>query len=344
MKTLFTILIAGLVAAEAVPALTIEEYQAKTPEQKLLVLRGRPDRVLADTSQLLRLYSMSLKDSSLDVQRAAAQASVFLVMGLQEAKGLGSSPTFPERDSTELQRALVELLNHDDKATRISSVTALAYSSPPTSEIEKLLLSKISAEKDDEAAGGMLEAVAQAGYKSEPFVSEVARLFERTTDVRAMHSAGKVFGYLKPESALDFLILSAAKPTPSQRHAIQALGAYGAKALKARATLDALINDGAVQEDIRNLARTSVEAITTDHQQASSMKPMKLMELWPLAVESLPSAAPKQAPRKENAPPPVQLPATEPTDEPTSSTQRGLIALLIAVLLGLMLWLRKRCS
>lgn len=320
MKNLFALLFVGMLGVEAGAAMTIEEYLSKSPEQKLSVLRGKPDRALADTSQLLRLYSVSLKDRSVDVQRAAAQASVFLVMGLQEAKPSGNAPAFPEQDSTDLQRALIDLLNHEDKATRASSVTALAYSSSPTPEIEKLLLSTIKAEKDDEIAGGMIEAVAQAGYGTEQFVNEVSRLLERTTDSRAAYSAGKVLGHLKSESALDLLISLAAKPNQAQRHAIQALGAYGAKAAKAKSSLEALIKDQGAPEDIRNLARISLETINTDKPQPSSFQLMKLTTLWPLALGSSPSDALKQTTPTPKPSPVVQPPTPKKAPDATPAT------------------------
>lgn len=350
MKILFALLFAEMVAVAAGAAMTIEEYLTKTPEQKLSVLRGRPDRALTDTSQLLRLYSVSLNDGSVDVQRAAAQASVFLVMGLQEAKLAGNAPTFPEQDSNELQRALIGLLNHEDKATRSSAVTALAYSSSPTPEIEKLLLATIKVEKDDEIAGGMIEVVAQAGYGTEQFVSEVSKLFERTADSRAAYSAGKVLGYLKSESALDLLISLAGKPNQAQRHAIQALGTYGAKAAKAKSVLEALMKDKASPEDIRNLARISLETINTDKPQPRSLQPMKLTALWPLALGASLNNAPKQtapvvnpSPTPQSSPPKKVSDAT-PSEEPTSSRPWNIIVVLFVVAMGPLWLLVKKCK
>jgi len=322
MKTLFALLFAGIMAVDAGAAMTIEEYLTRSSEQKLSVLRGRPDRALTDTSQLLRLYSFSLNDRSIDVQRAAAQASVFLVMGLQEAKPADNAPAFPEQDSADLQRALIELLNHEDKAIRAASVTALAYSSSPRPELERLLISTIKAEKDDEIAGGMIEAVAQAGYGTEQFVSAVSSLFQRTTDSRAAYAAGKVLGHLKPESALDLLISLASKPTEAQRHAIQALGAYGAKAAKAKSALEALMKDQAASEDIRNLARVSLEAINNDKPQPGSLQPMKLKALWPLALGSAPNEPSKQTVPGVN--PTATLRSSSPKKEPDATPARSL--------------------
>jgi HEAT repeat protein len=312
MKTLLAILFAGIIAVEASVAMTLEEYLAKTPEQKLAVLRNKPDQALADASQLLRLYSISLKDSSLEVKKAAAQASVFLVMGLQEAKPLGKAPTFPIQDSADFQQALVELLNDEDKASRYAAVTALAYSSPPTLEIEKLLLATINAEKDDEIAGGMIESVAKAGYNTAQLANEVSNLIARTTDTRAAYSAGQTLAHLKPENALDLLISLAAKPNLSQRHAIQALGAYGAKASKAKSVLESLIRDHATQDDIRRLARSSLEAINTNNPPASALRQMNLIALWPLAVQSLPDTALKQTA------PATQAQSSLPQNQPTT--------------------------
>lgn len=322
MKTLFALLFAGIMAVDAGAAMTVEEYLTRSSEQKLSVLRGRPDRALTDTSQLLRLYSASLNDRSIDVQRAAAQASVFLVMGLQEAKPAGNAPAFPEQDSADLQRALIELLNHEDKAIRAASVTALAYSSSPRPELERLLISTIKAEKDDEIAGGMIEAVAQAGYGTEQFVSEVSSLFQRTTDSRAAYAAGKVLGHLKPESALDLLISLASKPNEAQRHAIQALGAYGAKAAKAKSALEALMKDQASPEDIRNLARISLEAINTDKPQSGSLQLMKLKALWPLALGSSPNDSSKQTVPGVNPTPTLR--SSSPKKEPDATPARSL--------------------
>jgi hypothetical protein len=350
MKTIFAFLFVGMLAVEAAGvAMTIEEYLTRTPEQKLAVLRGKPERILADASQLLRLYAVSLRDPSEEVRKVATRSSIFLMMGLQEAIPAGKAPRFPERDSNDLQMALIESLNDEVKAIRGAALNSLAFSAPPTPELEKLLLSTIKAEKDDEIAGGMIEAVAQAGYGTEQFVSEVSRLFERTTVSRAAYSAGKVLGHLKPESTLDLLISLASKPTQAQRHAIQALGAYGAKAAKAKSALEALMKDQAAPEDIRNLARISLETINTDKPQPSSLQMMKLTALWPLALGSSPNDAPKQTAPVVNPPPSVQSPAPKqapeakptaptPSEEPTSSTPWSIIVVLIVAATGL-LWL-----
>lgn len=317
MKTLIILIFAGTMAVSAsAVAMTLEEFATKTPEQKVSVLRGRPDRVLADNSHLLRLYSVGLKDSSIEVRRAAAQASVFLVMGLQKAKPLGKSPTFPTQDSADFQQALVELLNHEDKASRFAAVTALAYSSSPTPEVERLLLATINAESNDEIAGGMIESMATAGYDTAAFVTEVSNRFAQTTDLRAAYSAGKVLAHLQPESALDLLISLASQSNPAQRHAVQALGAYGAKASKAKAGLEALMRNPTTPDDIRNLARLSLEAIAANRPVPSNLRPMELTSLWPLVLE-LPSSG-ERATSTAAANGPTQTQHTTPQNELTS--------------------------
>lgn len=352
MRLLLVLLLILTLAAQVNFAMTIDEYRGKTPEEKLSILRGKPERILADSSELLRLYAISLADPSNEVRKVAARSSIFLMMGLQEAIPAEKAPSFPEQDSTDLQRALVELLKDEVKTIRGAALNSLAFSAPPTPEIEKLLLSTIKAEKDDEIAGGMIEAMAQAGYDTEQFVSEVTNLLERTTDSRAAYSAGKVLGHLKPESALDSLISLASKPSQAQRHAIQALGAYGKKATKAKSVLDALMRGQAAQEDIRNLARISLEAITTDKPQPSSFQPMKLTKLWPLAVASSSNDALKQVtpipePLPAVKPPtpekPDAKPAPTPSEESLSPTWWPVVVAVLVAALGLLwVWLKKR--
>ena len=168
----------------------------------------------------------------------------------------------------------------------------------------------------------MIEAVAQAGYGTEQFVSAVSSLFQRTTDSRAAYAAGKVLGHLKPESALDLLISLASKPTEAQRHAIQALGAYGAKAAKAKSALEALMKDQAASEDIRNLARVSLEAINNDKPQPGSLQPMKLKALWPLALGSAPNEPSKQTVPGVNPTPTLR--SSSPKKEPDATPARSL--------------------
>lgn len=285
MKILLAGVCAGVIIAEVNATMTLKEYFEKPPEQKVTVLRGRPDRALEDVSQLLILYSGSLNDDSLVVKRAAAQASAFLIIGLQEATPLGKAPEFPTKDSVKFQQALIDLLDHEDAATRSAAVTAIAFSSPPAPEIEKLLLSKVKAEKNDEIAGGMIESMARAGYNSAQFVEEVTNLLVRTTDTRAAYLACKILGHLKDEGALDLLISFADNPSLAQRHAIQALTAYGAKASKAKSVLESLIRDKATDDEIRSLAHVGLNAINADRPQPSTLKQMSLTRLWPLTFE-----------------------------------------------------------
>jgi hypothetical protein len=351
MKTLFVLLFAGMVVVDARAALTIEEYLAKTPEQKLAVLRSKPDQILADASQLLRLYVISLRDPSDEVRKEAARSSIFLMMGLQQAIPAGKAPSFPEKDSNDLQMALIQSLNDKAKEIRGAALNSLAFSASPTPELEKLLLSAIKAEKDDAIVGWMIEALAQAGYDSEQFVSEVSKLFARTADPRAAYSAGKVLGHLKSESALDLLISSAGKPGHAQRHAVQALGAYGAKSAKAKSALEAIIKDQAAPEDIRSLAHISLEAINTDKPPPGSFQPMKLTSLWPLALGAPPNNAPNQTAPVGNSPPSVQPPAptkvpeaklaSPASEEPTSSTLWSIIVVIVSAAFGLV-WLQLK--
>jgi hypothetical protein len=94
------------------PAITLESYNKLATAEKIKVLQGEPERVLNDTTKLLSLYTTALRDPSPELQKAAAQASAFLVMGLQSAKQAGRMPAFPEYESAAFQRALVDLLDH----------------------------------------------------------------------------------------------------------------------------------------------------------------------------------------------------------------------------------------
>lgn len=284
--------------ATAASAMTLEEYAALPPEEKVKILNAKPDRVLSDPSQLLRLHTLSLRDASPAVQRAAAQSSAFLVMGLQSAKQSGRVPSFPEQDSADYQQVLVAVLGHGDESVRSSSAIALAYSAPPNEAIETLLLSRVANEPKQELKAAVLKAMSEAGYQSDRFVTATTALIQPDIDPKAIYIAAQVLAHTQSDAALNTLISLASRHTPSQRHALTALASYGQKAARARPLLEGLLTDQAAPEDIRNLARTTLEAINTAQPQASDLEPQKLVSLWPVAVTKIenqivPNAAPQ---------------------------------------------------
>lgn len=310
--------------ASAASAMTIEEYTALPPEEKVKVLNAKPDRVLSDPSQLLRLYTISLRDASPTVQRAAAQSSAFLVMGLQSAKPSGRLPSFPDEDSADYQQALVAVLGHGDESVRSSSAIALAYSAPPNEAIENLLLARVATEPKQELKAAVLKAMGQVGYQSDRVVVATTALMQPEVDSRAIADAAKVLSHLKPDAALNTLISLASRNTPSQRHALTALAGYGQKAARAKPVLERLLTDQSVPEDIRNLARITLEAITTAEPQASNFQPMKLVSLWPVAVTKAEPGVNQQVPNPEpkspKATPSTQAPATPAIASPAPTT------------------------
>jgi len=304
--------------AIAASAMTVEEFAAKTQEEKVKVLTGKPERSLDDSGQLLRLYTVGLRDPSPVVKRTAAQAAVFLVMGLQSAQGSGKLPTFSSEDSASLQQTLVVLLNDNDVGIRISAASALAYSAAPNPAIETLLLARVQAEHVPEIKAAVIEAMAQAGYQSPQLIAEATALVQPSPDSKAIYSASKVLAHLRPESALDTLVALASKASPSQRHALQALAAYGQGAARAIPVLERLVTDQAMPEDIRNLARITLEALKAGKPQPSALQPMNPVNLWPVALSpSSPAAPPTPAPEQSPAP---ATPRITSTPSPPSTT------------------------
>lgn len=348
MKLISIPIIFGLVIGTFASAMTIEEYVSKPPEEKIKVLNGKPERLLQDQSQLLRLYTISLRDRLPAVQRAASQASVLLLLGLQSAKPRGLMPDFSDEDSAAFQQTLAALVQHHDASIRLSAAIALAYSAPPNDVIEGLLLSRVANEPMQGLKAGILEAMSQAGYNSDQFVVETIALIQPEADTKAIYSAARVLAQVKPDAALDTLISLASENSPSQRHSLQALAAYGQKAAQAKPMLEALLANQFTPEDIRNLARITLGAITTDMPQASSLKIIPLVRLWPLAVrgsEPLMSQQPQQVttePSNSLTITQVKVPKRE---EPISKTFGGKLnnkftwvagAVLLA---GIMIWL-----
>jgi hypothetical protein len=305
-------------------AMSIEEYAAKAVDEKVKVLRGKPERSLDDPRQLLRLYTISLRDPSPEVREAAAQSAAFLAMGLESAQANGKAPTFSTADSAAFQQALVSLLNQDNASIRASAASALAYSASPNATIENLLLDRVEAEPVPEIKASIVEAMAQAGYKSPRFVREATALIQPGADSKVIYSASKALAHLRPESALDTLIALASKVSPSQQHALQALAAYGQAAARAIPMLESLVNDQAMPEDIRNLARITLKAIKSGKPKASNLEPLSVVNPWPvdLAASSPPAQstpAPEKAPAS-SPPPEIAIPASTSPTTPSAST------------------------
>jgi hypothetical protein len=331
-------------------AATVEDYLTKSPEDKIAILRSKPDRFLSDPKDILRLYTASLNDRSEMVQREAARSAAFLVMGLQAASNAGGMPKFSIEDSNNFQQALTSKLDNADDGTRIAVFTAIAYSSPPVDVLDAFLQTKIEAQSDTKVKAQMLETLGKTQRKMEWIWQQALDLLKTSTDSKTLHSSASILADTKPEMALDDLIQLALKASPIQWHAIQVLRAYGAKAAKAKSAFEALIKDQAAPEDIRNLARISLEAINTDKPQPSSLQMMKLTALWPLALGSSPKDAPKQTAPVVNPPPtpqsssPKKAADATPSEEPASSTPWGIIVVLIVAatcLLSLLVKKRK---
>jgi hypothetical protein len=284
MKKILTITAISLISI--CQSATIEDYIKKTPQEKIDILKAKPDNYLSNLNDLLKLYTLSLEDQSPLLKKNAMLASSYLVMGLQEAKSSGNSllPNFTTVDSDAFQHALIASLDSDNHTSCLAALTALTYSSSPTSEMERFLLAKIAVQRDD-IAGDALKAMAIAGYNSETFSNQVLDLLAKTTDSNAATSACYIFGHLKTDKALGQLIELASKTSVSQSNAILAIGAYGAKAFKAKPILEKLCLDQKTDSDIGKLAKEALEAIQSDNPISSRITPMVTTNLWPLALD-----------------------------------------------------------
>lgn len=271
-------------------AMTIDEYLAWPAEEKMKLLRGRPDRLLDDPRQLLRLYTSSLRDSSSEVRKAAAQASAFLVMGLQSAQGSKNLPAFSMDDSASFQQALVAALSQDDPSVRAAAASALANSAAPNSSIESVLLQRAKVEPVPEIKGSLLEAMAHAGYQSPCLIAEASGLLQSSRDSKALYSAAKVLADVRVNSALDTLIAVISNASPAQQHALRALAVYGREAARAIPILEKLTADPTMPDDIRILATATLQAIREEKPQPGNVQAIRPANLWPVAVSQSPSA------------------------------------------------------
>ena len=291
---LILFLIVGALTSAAT-ALTIDEYIALPADEKIQVLKGKPDKVLDDLSKLLELHTISLSDESPKVQWAGAISSYFLVQGLQhdKARSVPLLPEFTHEDSAAFQEALVAVLEHDDPAVRFGAAAALAYSTPPNPRIEAILLERIESEDKEEGKvefkNDIIRVTAEVGYNSERFVALTLELMHSEDFYR---DAADVLILLTPEVALDTLIeLVQSKEAPARWRAVKVLAAYGSRAMRAKPVLERLIEDQTLRsetrEDIHKLAARTLEAITSDKPEAGpgiTLEVMKLVQLWPLVL------------------------------------------------------------
>ena len=273
-------------------ALTIDEYIALSTDEKIKVFQGKPDLVLDDLSKLLQLYTIGLRDESPKVQRSAGSSSFALVKGLQHYKtrSIPLLGKFSHEDSAAFQEALVAMLEHDDLQFRYNAATSLVYSAPPNPQIEAILLEHLETEDYSNRRNILIE-MAKAGYSSERFVAFTIELM-RSEDRFTYPYAAKVLALLTPDAAVDTLIeIAAAKETKremSRFSALQALAAYGRRAMRAKPVLERLIEDRTIlvgmREDFYKRVASTLEAITLDKPQPSNLRVVKLAPLWPLAL------------------------------------------------------------
>ncbi len=262
MTKLFTALALSGLAVACSHGITLEEFKAKMPEEKVKFFQAKPK--IEPLSDLLGLYVLSLNDPSPAMQKVAAQSAVFLVLGLQTAE-LEAIPAFSKRDTEALQRALCSHLTSPDDETRAAAALALVYAYPPEKSREAFFLRQIKREPNTEIQGALLEAMVQMGYSSRAVVDQALAFLESDTDEykRATDSAFKVLAYLKPPQALAPLIALATKPSSLQDDALKVLAAYGREAKVAKSALDALLKTENLNKEIQKAAGRAFEAIVS---------------------------------------------------------------------------------
>ena len=316
---LILFLIVGALTSAAT-ALTLEEYIALPVDEKKQVLREGPEKVLDDPSMLLELHTIGLRDeSSMIVRLMAAESSRMLMQELQwdKARNVSLLPEFSDEDSAAFQEALVAALWDDHKQVRESAAHALPLLAPPNPQIEAIIIEAY--EENRILVAEPYESMAQVGYNSDRFVALALKLVQSKY---TYFTAAEVLAKFTPEVALDTLIeLAGSKEAPaSMRYAaVEALAAYGRRAMRAKPVLERIIEDHPKhletrkytykvpaselqpgQSAIRFLvdyetmksdsigitAARTLEAITLDKPKVAShyMNPIKLVQLWPLAL------------------------------------------------------------
>ncbi len=268
-------------------AMTLRDFKAKSTAEKIAVFNNRPDKLIDDPTQLLRLYTLGLRDSSPSVTRVAAQSAAYLVLGLQEVAGKepGASekaPDFPEVDTAEFQRALLELLNHRDGSTGAPAALALIYASPAEPALERFFLDKLKHEPHPQIKAEMLKAMVIAGYQSNHLAEVALELMD--PKLKVLHMASNVLGYLKSPETLDDLIALSVKPSGAQKFAISALAAYGQDATKAVPTLRSLVDSPDTTQDVKTEALLAIDAIITGKGKPIDIRTMELHKIWPSII------------------------------------------------------------
>ena len=291
MKLFLIMILMVSMSTGVATALTIDEYIALSTDEKIKVFQGKPDLVLDDLSKLLQLYTIGLRDESPKVQRSAGRSSIALVKGLQhyKARSIPLLRKFSHEDSAAFQETLVAMLEHDDLAFRYNAAASLVYSAPPNPQIEAILLEHLKTEKRN--PGAILKKMAETGYSSERFVAFTLELMY-SEDRSTYAAAARVLALLIPDTAVDTLIeIAAAKETKremSRFSALQALAAYGRRAMRAKPVFERLIEDRTIlvgmREDFYKRVASTLEAITLDKPQPSNLRVVKLAPLWPLAL------------------------------------------------------------
>lgn len=278
-------------------ALTVEEFIQLESSNQISVFSNRPDKQISRSEDLLKLYSAGLSAESIEVQRAAAQASGLLMSGIQSAKP-SQIPDFPEEDTRQLQQNLLFALESDDKYTRIGAAAAIAYSSSPDAQIEKLLLSQIKNEVDSESKISILTAMAVAGYKSDDIAVSALSLLEGTKDIdigHAGHRAAKLLGFLKNPVVLGQLA-KIAQGTDSRLsvYALQAIASYVEGAASIKDIISGIINDTNREIEVTNYAKLVLDAINEGKSNPSGIYAMNTRKLWPLALSEQNEFRPEQ--------------------------------------------------
>ncbi len=246
MKLFFSLILIVNVLASITTALTIDEYIALPADEKIKVLKGKPDKVLDDLSKLLELHTISLQDeSSMMVRVRAAESSHKLMLELHRDKTRSVSllPEFSHEDSTAFQEALVAALWDDYRDVRESAAYALPLLAPPNPQIVAIITEAY--EENRILVVGPFDRMAQVGYSSNRFVALAMKLLQSEYDSQVQYAA-KFLAQFTPEVALDTLIeLAGSKEVSGLKRAaaVRALASYGRRAMRAKLVLERIIED-----------------------------------------------------------------------------------------------------
>lgn len=328
-------------------AMTLDQITQLDVSERVNFYQMLQPKNLENPSDFIPALVAGIEDANVAVRSAAAGKAAHSMIGLQQLEQQGQRMPVSTADLSNLQAALIKLL--DDPSPEVSrpAATALIYSDAPNETLGQILSKKLASENDSKARVGLAKDMALAGYSPEIVETTLIASLD-DPDRKVRESAAKAIAAVKPDGALPKLASRLGDQEMMRDFLVDAIAAYGSEAAYLLPTLEKMLADPTLAGTLPDRVLAAIAAIKNPQPQAPvplQIKPVSLADVS-TTLPALPTTA--QTPPAPKATTSLQQPKV--MDAPTFEAEKkstpwpwiiGAI-LLLAVAGGILLKLRRK--